>query len=58
MDAGEIRDDGRLSAAAFADKRTAVGFGGGVVTVEACLDSRNRRFEERIFDQYPFGTIH
>jgi hypothetical protein len=28
------------------------------VAVEARLDSRSRRFEERIFDQYPFGTIH
>ena len=29
----------------------------GVVAVEARLDSRDRRFEERISDQYPFGTI-
>ena len=58
MEAGEIGDDGCLPAAALADQWAAVRFGGGVVTIEARLDSRDRRFEEWIFDQYPFGTIH
>ena len=47
-----------FSAAAFANKGAAVRFRGSIMTVEARLDSRDRRFEERIFDQDPFGTIH
>ena len=51
MEAGKIRDDRRLAAAAFADNRAAVRFGGGIMAVKAGLDSRNSRFEQRIFDQ-------
>ncbi len=56
MEAGEVRDNRRLPASALADKWTAVRFGGGVMTIEARLDSRDRDFEERVFDEYPFAT--
>jgi hypothetical protein len=57
MEAGEICDD-RRPAAALADKWTAVRFGRRIMAVEARLDSCDCGFEERIFDQYPFATIH
>src|SRR5271157_1361711 len=58
MQAGEVRDDCRFPAAAFANNRTAVRFGGGIVTVKARLDSSDRGLEQRIFDQYTFRPVH
>ena len=51
MEAGKIGDYRRLAAAAFANDRAAVWFDGGIVAVKARLDSRNSRFEQRIFNQ-------
>src|SRR5271157_6130602 len=58
MQAGEVRDDGGFPAAAFANNRTAIRFGGGIVTVKACLNSSNRSFEQWIFDEDTFGPVH
>ena len=58
VEAGEIRDDRGLSAAAFANQGAAIRLGRSVMAVEARLYPRDRRFEERILDQNPFGTIH
>src|SRR5436309_123781 len=58
VEAREVRNDGGLPAAAFANNGTAVWFGRGIVTVIACLDSRNGDFEERVFDQYTFRPLH
>jgi hypothetical protein len=52
MQAREVRNDGGFPAAAFANNGTAVGFGRSIVTVKACLDSRNGGFEQRVFDQH------
>src|SRR5512146_1987443 len=58
MEIGEVRDDGSLPAAAFTNERAAIWLGGRIVTVKARLDSRDRGFEQRIFDQNAFAPIH
>src|SRR5439155_20412510 len=58
MEARKVGNDRGLPATALADKWAAVRLGGGVVTVEARLDSGDRRFEEWVFNQDPFATIH
>src|SRR5271157_4485651 len=58
MQAREMRDDGGLAAAAFANDGAARRFGGCAIAVEAFLDTSNRGSEQRIFHQYPLGTVH
>src|SRR5437588_205409 len=48
MEARKVGNDRGLPATALADKRAAVRLGGGIVTIEARLDSGDCRFEERV----------